>query len=347
MKNTIGLLIVMLLIACGGDEKKANEKQAIEVTTPSNAGAETGVDPVLNEINKRLRSDVNNKDLYLERAKYFLANNEIERSAGDITRAFQIDSVYLPTLLLQANFLTRNGQLELSEFFLQKADRLYPENSEVQIGFSELYLIGKENTKSIKYADLAIKYDLFNAKAYYLKGYNFLEVGDTTKSISSYQTAIEQDPDYFKAYLELGYIFSQKDDPLALDYYKNALEVKPGDKNALYSKGMFEQEHEMYNEAMATYTEAIKLHPNFREAHYNLGYVHLFYLKLYSESKRYFSDAIKVDPRYKEAYYNRGYAFELLGDIGNAKIDYQNALNIDPTYDLAAQGMERVSKGIL
>lgn len=345
MKNTIGLIVILFLLACGNDEKKVQKKPKETAVQSTEQKTEEGSQ--LNDLNVKIRSDINNKDLYLERAKYFLARNEIERSAGDITRAFQIDSTYLPTLLLQANFLTRNGSLEMGETILNKANKLYPENSDVQIGFSELYLIGKSNDKSIQYADLAIKYDLFKAKAYYLKGYNFLEIGDTTTAISSYQTAVEQDPDYFEAYIELGFIFSQKDDPLALQYYKNALEVRPGDKNALYVKGMYEQKHEMYNEALATYTEATKLHPTFREAHYNLGYVHLFYLKLYSEAKRYFSDAIKVDPRYKEAYYNRGYAFELLGDINNAKIDYQNALSIDPTYDLAAKGMSRVKNGIV
>ena len=230
----------------------------------------------------------------------------------------------------------------MSERILDKANRLYPENSEVHEKYSKIYLIGKNNSKSLQYADLAIKYDIYNPEAYYLKGYNFFELGDTSKAISSYRTAIEQNPDYFDPYLQLGVIFSQKNDPLALEYFKNAIEVKPSDKVALYSKAMYEQEHEMYNEAMQTYHDAIELHPDFKEAYHNLGYIHLFYLKLYRESQQYFTKAVEIDPRYIQAYYNRGYSFELLGDIGNAEKDYKYALSIDPTYDLAAQGLTRL-----
>ena len=165
--------------------------------------------------------------------------------------------------------------------------------------------MGKNNERSLKNADLAIKYDQFNAKAYYLKGYNFLELGDTAKAISSYRTAVEQDPEFLEAYLELGLIFSLKDDPIAIQYYNNALEVDPTEKRALYSKGMFEQEHELYNEAIQTYYAATKAHPEFKEAYYNLGYVHMYYLRLYREALPYFTDAVEIDPNYYQAYYNK------------------------------------------
>ena len=281
--------------------------------------------------------------MYLARADYFLEEQNPKEAMQDINRAFRIDTAYLPTLLKQADFLTKSGKLELSLNVIDKANQLHRNSSVVQVAYSQLYLVARNNEKSLSYADLAIKYDMYNAEAYYLKGFNFLEIGDTAKAISSYRTAVEQDPDYFEAFLELGLIFSQKNDPLALEYFNNALEIQPTEKRALYSKGMYEQEHEMYNEAMLTYTAAIKSNPDFREAHYNLGYIHLFYLKLYRQSQQYFTDAIEVDPRYKEAYYNRGYAFEMLGDINNAAKDYRKALEIDPSYDYAAKGLSRLN----
>ena len=348
MRKIIYLFIVLGVIGCGETKEKETSKteetsQKKETKQSSKPGFDSKEDSMLTSINEKIRADINNKDLYLERADFYMKNNNAKEAVEDINRAFKLDTSYLPTLLMQADFLSKSGKLEASLSILERADRLYPENSEVQVGFSELYLIASNNQKSLNYADLAIKYDIYNAEAYYLKGYNFLEMGDTTTAISSYRTAIEQNPEYFAVYLELGLIFSAKDDPIALDYFRNALEIKPDEKRALYSKGMFEQEHEMYNEAMATYTKAIKVHPDFKEAYYNLGYVHLFYLKLYRESQQYFTDAIKIDPKYVQAYYNRGYAFELLGDINNAAKDYRKALSINPSYDLAAKGLSRLN----
>jgi len=338
------MLTVALLACQPKDETKNNTDETL--TEVDNTEVETSVlqeDSILSRLNEKIRADISNKDLYLARADYFLENQSPKEAMLDINRAFRIDTTYLPTLLKQADFLTKSGKLEVSLSILEKANYLYPEKSAIQVAYSQLYLVARNNTKSLSYADLAIKYDMYNAEAYYLKGFNFLENGDTAKAISSYRTAIEQDPEYFEVYLELGLVFSAKHDPLALEYFNNALEIKPNDQRALYSKGMFEQEHEMYNEAMQTYTSAIKSNPNFREAHYNLGYIHLFYLKLYRESQQYFTDAIEVDPRYKEAYYNRGYAFEMLGDINNAAKDYRKALEIDPSYDYAAKGLSRLN----
>lgn len=340
MKKFIYVLVTLVMVACGSKEEKDDSTESA-VTEESKI--EKGEDSILTALNEKIRKDINNKDLYLARCDYYLDREELEAGVSDMNRAFQIDTTYLPTLLRQADYLTKRGKIELALSVLEKADRFHPKNSEVQIGFSKLYLIARNNEKSIYYADLAVKYDLYNAEAYYLKGYNFLEVGDTTKAISSYRTAVEQNPEHFPAYLELGLIFSEQDDPLALEYFRNALEVRPNERRVLYSKGMFEQEHEMYNEALQTYTQAVKAHPDFKEAHYNLGYVHLFYLKLYRQSQKYFTDAIAVDPNYIQAYYNRGYAFELLGDIGNAAKDYRKALEIDPTYDYAAQGLSRLN----
>jgi len=187
---------------------------------------------------------------------------------------------------------------------------------------------------------------MYNAQAYFLKGFNFLEMGDTTRAVSSFQTTVEQDPEHFEAYMQLGLLNSIKGDSLAIDYFENALEVEPNNKEAMYGIAMFQQENEMYNEALKTYHEILEYHPNFREAHYNLGYVHMYYLQLYRQASLHFSDAIEVDPNYYQAYYNRGYCFELLGDVNNAIKDYQQSLAIEPSYDLAAKGISRVKDGV-
>ena len=99
----------------------------------------------------------------------------------------------------------------------------------------------------------------------------------------------------------------------------------------------------MYNEALITYSKLLNIDPNYKEAHFNMGFVNMFYLKEYKQGAVHFSNAVRVAPDYYQAYYNRGYCYELLGDIQRALIDYNNALEIEPTYTLAAKGKERVA----
>ncbi|MEQ8909150.1 MAG: tetratricopeptide repeat protein [Vicingaceae bacterium] len=356
MKYTLIILSSLLLLACNSQEgtqseekaKKSKQSEVSKATSDKTnfRGDIKLQDSLMNPLNKKIREDLDNAQLYVNRAKLYQKFNDFGSAKEDLQRAYGIDSTNLAVLLAYGDHFMQRGKLSQSLDFLSKARALYPEESVVYLKLGELFIIGKDNQKSLQNADLAIKYDKFNAQAYYLKGFNFLEMGDTSKAISSFQTTVEQNPEHLESYLQLGMLYSEKSDPLAIAYFDNALEIKPKHKEALYGKAMFQQEHEMYNEAMATYHEALKYYPDFREAHYNLGYVHMYYLKLYRQATLHFTDAIEVDPNYFQAYYNRGYSFELLGDINNAAKDYRKALSINPNYDLAANGLSRVTEGI-
>jgi len=347
MKNfAIYMLLMVLFAACGTEQKESKDapkKQTSEsIRKLHSIEATPEQDSLLELVNQKIREDLDNPDLYVERSDIYLDIGDVDAAVKDLDRSYRLDSTNYKTLMAQADFFTRGGKLEASMRILEKAKIYHPEESDLYLRMAEIYLIAKSNKKSLENADLAVKYNMYNAKAYYIKAYNFLDMGDTARAISSFRTSVEQNPDYYEGYLQLGLLFSELRDPLAIDYFNNALEIRPNDRDALYARGMFEQEHDMLNEAMKTYTQAIKAHPDFREAYYNMGYLHMYYLKLYSEALKYFDQAVQVDPQYYQAYYNRGYSFELMGDINNAALDYKKALQIQPDYTLAAQGLERV-----
>ena len=105
---------------------------------------------------------------------------------------------------------------------------------------------------------------------------------------------------------------------------------------------MFFQESEDYKKAMQDYHAILKIDPRNKLAYFNLGYIHLAYLKVYNQAITHFSDAIRCDTIYVEAYYNRGVSFETLGDIEHAAADYRKALSIFPRYEAAINGLRRV-----
>jgi tetratricopeptide (TPR) repeat protein len=340
------LLVGILSYGCGeqpAESDQSKETRQVPVVTEKQEEPE---DSSLVAINRKIREDINNPDLYIERADIYKELGDMESRIKDIDRAFKIDSSNLSTLLAQAEYFAERGRMEPAMRVLENAENYHPGSERINLARAEVYMRQGEWQKALSQADQAVKHNMYNAEAYYLKGFLFLELKDTAKAISSFQTATEQDPDYFDAFMQLGMIHAARHDPLALQYYNSALQIKPDHPDALYAKGMFQQEHEMYNEAMQTYIHATKVHPEFREAYYNLGYVHMYYLKLYRESLKYFTDAIEVDPNYYQAYYNRGYAFELMGDISNAAKDYRKALSIQPDYTLAANGLSRVTEEI-
>ena len=81
--------------------------------------------------------------------------------------------------------------------------------------------------------------------------------------------------------------------------------------------------------AIADYTEAIKLNPDFAEAYNNRGSVFME-LGGYARAVSDFDRAIAIKPEFVEAYNNRGGAHRLLGDYDAAVVDYAEAARLMP-----------------
>ena len=80
--------------------------------------------------------------------------------------------------------------------------------------------------------------------------------------------------------------------------------------------------------AIADYTEAIRLNPNYAKAHNKLGIIRARNLKDYPAAKADFDRAIEINPNYGDAYYNRARVREFLEDKPGAIADYNKAAEL-------------------
>ncbi len=80
--------------------------------------------------------------------------------------------------------------------------------------------------------------------------------------------------------------------------------------------------------AIADYTEAIRLNPNYAKAHNKRGIIHGRNLRDYPAAKADFDRAIEINPNYGDAYYNRARVREFLEDKDGAIADYQKAAEL-------------------
>jgi len=321
----------MLFPGCNGKNTQGEKKEIV-----------SGNDAELDRLNQMVLKDSRNPDNLLQRARYFNKEKKFQNALNDIRVALAIDSTRadLWNVKAEAHF----GLVEVPpavDAFI-KVTTLNPSDVEAWLKLAELNLYIKEYQKSLGFANSALKVDSKKSKAYFIKGFVYKETGDTARSISSFQTAVEQDPQYYEAHLQLGMLFGAKKNKLAVQYYSNALRLRPNSIEALYDRAMFYQETEDYNKAMEDYASILKLDPKNKEAYFNLGYIHLADLKVYRQAITHFTEAIQCDTTYIEAYYNRGVSFESLGDIENAAADYRKALSLYPAYEPAIQGLKRV-----
>ena len=88
-----------------------------------------------------------------------------------------------------------------------------------------------------------------------------------------------------------------------------------------FDKGEGFSEREDWDTAIACYTEAIRLKPDFADAYYNRGGVHWENGENDKAIKDY-SEAIRLKPDYAMAYNNRGIEYHKKGENDQAIKDY-------------------------
>jgi DNA-binding helix-hairpin-helix protein with protein kinase domain len=87
--------------------------------------------------------------------------------------------------------------------------------------------------------------------------------------------------------------------------------------SSLYVKGVLDSKEEKFDEAIVAFQEAVRIDPNFYDAHVKLGYA-LYRRQRYQESAEASEKAIKLRKEF-EPYYNSGLAYMELGLWDKAK----------------------------
>ena len=330
------LFLTALSVLYSCKQKQQEEKKSVPQATST-------IEPEADQLTKEINANPKNADAYYRRAKIYVGQKKFKLASTDIGQAVQLDSLNVNYLLVQADVMFSSMMFPQAVETFKKCIALNPKNTEVFLKLAELHLYIKKYGESIQYANDALKIDKHIGKAYFIKGFVYKETGDTVRAMSSFQTCVEQEPDNYDAYMQLGILYGAKKNKLAPQYYANALRLKPKSIETLYDRGLFYQDNNELNKAIEDYTAILQIDPNYKDAHYNLGYIHLVYLKVYDQAIKHFTDAIRCDQFFVQAWYNRGLCYESLGNIAAAAEDFKQALKIYPTYKLAIKALKRVT----
>jgi len=298
----------------------------------------------ISQLTEKIREDASNAELYNTRAQYYIFDKQLDLALRDVNKAISIDSRKGEYYITLSDTYLVMGQPDNSRDALLRARELEPGNTKALLKLAKLYLIVKDYKDCYATVNELLTLDHNNAQAHYTRAIGLLEQGDTNRAVGDLLKAADKNQEFYEAYIELGELFSIRKDKVAETYLRNALNLRPDSKEALYMLGMFYQETGQYEKAVSIYTNLARIDTSFRDAPYNIGYIYLVYLKDFKRSIRFFDEALKKDPMYYQAYYNRGYAYELSGNYAHAREDYKQALKILVNYDKAVEGLNRLDK---
>jgi tetratricopeptide (TPR) repeat protein len=299
---------------------------------------------MLDSLNALIGKDSSNAPALHQRAKLYLTQKKYPEALKDMVRVLDIDSTKAPYFITMADLYLIMNKSGKAKSALEKTITLEPANTEAILKLAELYLYVEDYQKAIDYSNNALKIDVHLPRGYFTKGMAFLYIGDTMRAQQNFLTTVEQDPDYLVAYENLGRIASVHNEPMAEQYFKNALNINPSDVNVRYLLGEYYQKNERVDDALREYTNIVQIMPTNRSAHYNMGYINFVYKLDYNQGIKHFTDAIGADPKYAEAFYMRGLCYEKLKNIPTAEADFKMALQFDPNFEKAKMGLQRIGK---
>ncbi|MGB9142941.1 MAG: tetratricopeptide repeat protein [Aestuariivirga sp.] len=117
----------------------------------------------------------------------------------------------------------------------------------------------------------------------------------------------------------------------AIASFSKALQIKPDYAEAHNNLGLALQSLGRFEEAIASFSEALHIKPDYAEAHNNLGAA-LKYQGRLVEAIASFSKALQIKPDHAEAHNNLGAALQDQGRLEEALASYGKALQIKPDF---------------
>ena len=299
-------------------------------------------------MNYVISEEPGNSQALLERARLHYLTGDLELAMNDLNQKMAIvttDEDYY----LKGNILFSNLQIENNAENANNAYRLCvnenPKNANCYVKLAQIQQLLDNYDECIELVDSALQINRQLPDAYFLKGLTFelrRSKGDTTLAISSYQTSIELDPNFYDSYIRLGNLHAAKYDSLAIQYYKSAIELQSERIEAHYNLAIYLQNSERFDAAMERYDRILEIDPNSYLALFNQGYLLLVYADQYTQAEQKFTKSIELHPSYTEAHHNRGLCYKNLGQYKLARIDFKKALELTPSFNLAAAELNEI-----
>jgi tetratricopeptide (TPR) repeat protein len=331
MKNLIFITILVgLLAACNDSSTKANEnKQAVNKSA------------TVKELSIEIENTPTNPELYYRRAIAYSQEDELALALADIDQALILNpenALYHYRRGKICFFMNKTIEAAKS---LEKSIEINPSFIDAKIELADLYLIVKEHRKSNDLLNTVLAQDAQNAEAFFLKGMNYKELGDTAMAAQAFQKAYDLDNKHFDAVMQLGNLYASANNKTALDYYIAASRINAKSEEPPYNAGVFLQQKGDYKKAIQMYQQALKANPEHYPSYYNAALINMD-VKRYDDAITNLKAVIRIEPRMIDAYYQIGVCYENIKAYEDARINFEAVLDMNPAHKEAAQHLKRL-----
>ena len=262
-------------------------------------------------------------------------------------------------------------QPKTADVMLQQAEKALrdkPNDPNVRLNLAETYMVNKRFDEAITIADQVMKAYPDNQRAWFVTGVANALKGNPANAIDPLKKYVDANKDsdmpglnkslqaatYYlgDSYLRLG----QPDkaiEPLELD-----VKWSQTDADAMYKLGVAYSGVKKYEEAVSMFQSATVFVPNFTEAYEGMAsdfealkdqnyanYAHgmvAYSKKDYKTALVLLLTAVQAKPDFAPVYEGLGLTYEAMGELKNAKSNYEVAIKLNPNSFTGSSGLKSV-----
>ena len=176
-------------------------------------------------------------------------------------------------------------------------------------------------------------YSTYSKEQIIYQAVKFHSQGNISEATKYYQYFINQGFKDHRVFSNYGVILNEMGKSKDAEFsYRKAIKLNPDYADAHLNLGNILIDLGKLQEAEVSTRKAIELNPNFAKAHSNLGNI-LRNLGKLQEAELSYRKAIKLNPDYANAHYNLANSLELLGKRETAKKHWEKAIELEPKED--------------
>jgi tetratricopeptide (TPR) repeat protein len=183
--------------------------------------------------------------------------------------------------------------------------------------------------------------------AYYISDTYFwskIDMNRVNEQLTYYKNKVDEQPNDPQQRVNLGYTYFLKgNNDEAIKQYKVALDLDKNFYDAYLNLGIVYNEEERFDDALKMFQKVTDIAPRDYKGHLYKGIVYR-QLKMYEDSIEVLSQANVLMPGNSQIIYEIGRVAEAQGQNKEAEELYKEALNYDPLFKNALEGLERIAK---
>ena len=240
-----------------------------------------------------------------------LREGHLTEAEVSFLESLRLDPNSVNGLLGLADVRLRKGDSAGAGTYLRKALELNPKDPTAQTDWGHYLFFRKRYDEALKAFDVAIQANPKLARPYLEKGdVYFLGLNRPRDAIDAYRKGMEIDASQPRYHYSLANALARTGDRSAAEAeFREAVQRAPKDPTMLQALAVFYETHRQFDQALATYSEALAVQPAFFPANLGRGDI-LLATGQPDKAIAEYQTALKVSPKLADTYYKIGIAYE-------------------------------------